>query len=320
MDGMIEEVVSSTPLTVRVFSPVARQLPDEVLASLEAVKAAQQAARERARRERWQAWAMVAGIAVAATLGVSIVRPRLRAGHTVAAATAAATARPAVAAEAAQQLPAAAEPARTGGAASPIGLLAAGVAELPSTKPPAALPGAARTGEAELDTCRDSYAGKRWRSAAEACAIAFASRPGDAKLALRVAEAQYARDHLTEAREWADRTLALDAKQADALAILAHSEQRTGDTEAAARAFRRYLALAPRGWHSAEARAVLRGERPHATPRAPLAAATPPTAPTPAIAPPAVGGGPTDTSGDAPLRPTGEGAPSAPAKAPGTGE
>jgi tetratricopeptide (TPR) repeat protein len=319
MDGMIEEVVTSTPLTVRVFSPVARQLPDEVLASLEAVKAAQLAARERARRERWQAWAMVAGIAAAATLGVFVLRPRLRGGRTVSAAPApGATAGPAIAAAPAPQLPAPAEPART--AASPIGLLAARVAELPSMKTPAAVPATGRAAEAELDTCRDSYAGKRWRSAAEACAIAFASRPGDARLALKVAEAQYARDHLTEAREWADRTLALDGRQADALAILAHSEQRTGDTEAAARAFRRYLALAPRGWHSAEARAVLRGEHAHASPRASVAAATPPTAPTPAIAPPPTGGGPTDISGDAPLRPTGEGSPSVPAKAPGTGE
>lgn len=313
MDGTIEEVATGAPLTVRVFSPLARQLPDDVLASLEAVKAAQLAARERARRERWQAWAMVAGIAGAATLGVFLVRPRLHAGRAASAATAAAAITgPANVAAATRQLPAPLEQARAGGVSSPIGLLAAGVAELPSTKASAPVPAAVLAGDANLDTCRDSYAGKRWRSAADACAAAFASRPGDAGLALRVAEAQYARDHLTEAREWAQRTLTLDAKQADALAILAHSEQRSGNAEAAARAFRRYLALAPRGWHSAEARLALRGEHPHTGARASRPAASPS-----ATAP----GVPEETSGDAPLRPSAEVAtPAPPADAPRSAE
>jgi tetratricopeptide (TPR) repeat protein len=145
-------------------------------------------------------------------------------------------------------------------APAPGGLLAAGVADLPAMKE---APSAAAL-SASLEACRDSYQGKRWRAAAAACATAFTAQPDDAKLALRVAEAEYARDHLSEAREWAQRTLELDAKQADALAILGRSEQRTGHPDAAARAFRRYLALAPRGWHASEARATLRGAHPGA--------------------------------------------------------
>jgi len=249
-------VAGDAPVTVLdVFSP-ARPLPDAVRASLEAVKAAQIAARERARREMWQARAVVGGVATVVIIAGLVGWPHVRAWKTARAASAAAALHARVAAATRTEPPA---PVAT--APAPGGLLAAGVADLPAMKESPA----ATAGVASLDACRDSYQGKRWRTAATACAAAFNAHPDDAKLALRVAEAEYARDHLPEAREWAQRTLALDAKQADALAILGRSEQRAGHGEAAARAFRRYLALAPRGWHAAEARAALRD--PHASAR-----------------------------------------------------
>ena len=258
MQGTLGEVTGNAPVTVLDDFPSARPLPDAVRASLEAVKAAQLAARVRARREMWQARAVVAGVAAAVVIAGLVAWPRMRAARAARAASAATTAarkRPAP--------PIENEPPSTVPAVpAPGGLLAAGVAERAVVAPDVA----------SLDACRDSYQGKRWRAAAAACATAFAARPDDAKLALRVAEAEYARDHLAEAREWAQRTLALDAKQADALAVLGRSEQRAGDGEAAARAFRRYLALAPRGWHAAEARAALRGDR--ASTHRPVARAT----------------------------------------------
>ena len=263
MQETLGEVAGDAPVTVLDVLPPARALPDAVRASLEAVKAAQLAARARARREMWQARALVGSVAAVVTIAGLFVWPHLRGGKTARAASAATAAHPlrAVAAPASEP-PAPISP--------PGGLLAAGVAELPAPKEPA--PGAA-----SVDACRDSYQGKRWRAAATDCATAFAARPDDAKLALRVAEAEYARDHLTEARAWAQRTLAVDNKQADALAILGRSEQRAGHNDAAARAFRRYLALAPRGWHATEARAALRGERASArrvAPRVAIAAST----------------------------------------------
>jgi len=258
------EVIGDAPPTVLEVFPSMRSPPEAVRASLEAVRAAQLAARARARREMWQARAVVGGVAAAVALAGLVVWPRIHAARAARAASAvtaaAASARP----TASQNAPAAAT------APAPGGLLAAGVADLPAMKEASAA--AASAGAAALDACRDSYQGKRWRAASSACASAFAAHPDDAKLALRVAEAEYARDHLPEAREWAQRTLALDAKQADALAILGRSEQRTGHGEAAARAFRRYLAVAPRGWHAGEARAALRGE--HARPATPAARAS----------------------------------------------
>jgi len=227
-----------------------RSPPEAVRASLEAVRAAQLAARVRARREMWQARAVVGSVAAVVAIAGLVVWPRIHAARAARAASAVKASAPARLVTSADRVPAPAP--------SPGGLLAAGVADLPATKE---APGTAAGAEV-FDACRDSYQAKRWRAAAAACAAAFAARPDDSKLALRVAEAEYARDDLTEARTWAQRTLALDAKQADALAILGRSEQRTGHGEAAARAFRRYLALAPRGWHASEARAVLRAERP----------------------------------------------------------
>ncbi|HEY4187673.1 MAG TPA: hypothetical protein VGP07_21525 [Polyangia bacterium] len=254
MNGNLGEVVDDAPVTVLDVLPSARPLPEAVRASLEAIKVAQLAARERARRDTWQARAVVVGVAAAVVIGGLVVLPRVRTGRAANAATAATI--PKRAPAAIEKAPPVAVPA-SGGA------LAATVAELPAAKEssPVAAPGAALS-----DACRDSYQGKRWRAAAAACTTAFNAHPDDASLALRVAEAEYARDHLDEARGWARRTLALDAKQVDGLAILGLSEQRAGHGEAAARAFRRYLTLAPRGWHATEARAALRGSHASARP------------------------------------------------------
>jgi len=248
------EVIGDAPPTVLDVFPSMRSPPEAVRASLEAVRAAQLAARARARREMWQARAVVGGVAAAVALAGLVVWPRIHGARAARAASAAAAASLARRAPATETGPVAA----VTSAPNAGGLLAAGVAALPAVKENA-------ESSAALEACRDNYQGKRWRAASAACATAFAARPDDVKLALRVAEAEYARDHLAEARDWAQRTLALDDKQADALAILGRSEQRTGNGEAAARAFRRYLALAPRGWHASEARAALRAE--HGTAR-----------------------------------------------------
>jgi predicted TPR repeat methyltransferase len=77
-------------------------------------------------------------------------------------------------------------------------------------------------------------------------------------LALRIAQAHHARARLSAANEWATRALALDPSLAEAFVIVAHAETHVGHSDAAVGAYRHYLALAPRGWHAAEARAAVR--------------------------------------------------------------
>jgi len=282
---------SSPQLRVTInVSPPGRRLSDDVRASLEAVREAQLVARKRARRETLRARVVVGGIAAVAIVGLFVVRPRLRAGRIASAATPT---------KVVAALPQTGSQAEGSAAAGPAGgLLAAGVAALPKA-PPAFPPVVADAVE-----CQDHYANKRWRAAADSCTAAFAARPDDAELALHATEALYARDRLSEARDWAQRTLALAPNQAIALGILGRVERRSGDLEAAARTFRRYLAVAPHGWQAPEAHAALRAARsrsgaaPAAAPRAPSRPAV--TAVTAATTPPPV------RAADAPLPPSPE--------------
>jgi len=276
---------SSPQLRVTInVAPSGRRLSDDVRASLEAVREAQLVARKRARRETLRARVIVGGIAAVAVVGLFVVRPRLRAGRVASAAT------PMKSLPGVPNGPSGAE----AGAARPAaagGLLAAGVADLPAKASPTFPPVVADAAE-----CQDHYANKRWKAAAESCIAAYAARPDDAELALHATEALYARDRLSEARDWAQKTLALAPNQAIALGILGRVERRSGDVEAAARTFRRYLAVAPHGWQAPEAHAALRAARARAPrpPAAPVAVAAPRTSTTP----------PPVRSEDSPLPPT----------------
>jgi Tfp pilus assembly protein PilF len=78
---------------------------------------------------------------------------------------------------------------------------------------------------------------------------------------MRVAQAQHRRGHLATAADWARKALALDANIPEAFVIVARAELGADHDRAADDDYRRYLALAPRGWHAAEARRALRAER-----------------------------------------------------------
>ena len=88
--------------------------------------------------------------------------------------------------------------------------------------------------------------------------MAIKARPDDATLFLGLAQSAHARNRLAEAGEWAKRAIVLDPKLAEAFIIEAHAEARVGNAATAAQDFRRYLSLAPRGWHAKEARNALR--------------------------------------------------------------
>jgi hypothetical protein len=116
---------------------------------------------------------------------------------------------------------------------------------------------------AVLATCNSAYEDHVWPIATDACAHAADLHPRDAALTMKVAQAFHARGRYGDAGTWARRALALDGVDPEALVILAHAERRAGHPAAAKSAYRRYLVLAPRGWHAAEARAAVRvSERP----------------------------------------------------------
>jgi hypothetical protein len=115
--------------------------------------------------------------------------------------------------------------------------------------------------EGAVAACEQLCKRHRWREAAEPCAVAAKARPDDANIVLGLAQSEHARNHLAEAGAWAKRAIALDPDLAEAFIIEAHAEAHAGARAASARDYRRYLSLAPHGWHAREARAALRARQ-----------------------------------------------------------
>jgi hypothetical protein len=242
-------------------------LSQETRASLAAVRVAQESAQRRARQQTMQARIWLALLVGAVALGAVTSRPRVAAWRR-ARAKAAQPARtsprtpplalePAtpVAMAPALQLASAAQPA--------FARPAAPAAQEPGPSVPAATAPVAAQVKAN-DTglpakgCDTSTRSGLWRRSPEACARAFAADPKNASLALAVAQAEHAHARLDEAARWAKRALALDPNAAEAYVIIARADVEDGNHEDARTAYGRYLEIAPRGWHKAEARAALR--------------------------------------------------------------
>jgi tetratricopeptide (TPR) repeat protein len=148
-----------------------------------------------------------------------------------------------------------ADPSPSGGAPAAAPAASAEPAPAPSAAAEAApAPDLAET----LASCNLAYEAHRWPAATEACARTADLRPRDAALAMKVAQAFHARGRYADAGVWARRALELNDVDPEALVIVAHAERRAGHPAAAKSAYRRYLVLAPRGWHAAEARAAVR--------------------------------------------------------------
>ena len=225
---------------------------DELRASLEAVRSAQASARARARTETRWARAIAAGalMAVGATAWAAAHRPpRARAtGPRVALA-----ATPSVAAP--QTAPSIALPPRE---APPAVRPASSEAVEPTERSGAAVPG---DSGGQVALCDAAFEQRSWTAIASTCAAAFEARPRESALAMRVAQAQHRRGRLAISADWARKALAVDADIPEAFVIVARAEVGVGHARAAADAYRRYLTLAPRGWHAAEARRALRAAR-----------------------------------------------------------
>ncbi len=237
----------SKKLVVKInFSSTPRPELDEaspdaeaVRASLAAVRASREASRAKAARDKRRARGIAAALTGMAAVGAcGLVLLTRRADG---AASQAGDGASAVAAPVADVVPAPAA------AAPAIDLAVA---------PPPAQPAAAA--EAEAAACTDAFERRLWRTAAEACAAAFVAQPKDAGLAMKVAHAQHSRNRFADAGAWAGKALALDPTQAEAFVMVARAAEAAGRGEEAAAAYRRYLTLAPRGWHAPTARAALR--------------------------------------------------------------
>jgi hypothetical protein len=222
-----------------------RHAPEGIRASLEAVRSAQAAARARARSEtRW-----ARGIAAGAVMIVGVTA--WAAAHRPARAHAAA---PRVAVAPVAAPPIAPPPREAPPAEQPTPAPVAAATERPVAATPA------DAGE-RAASCDAAFAQRSWTGIASTCAAAFEARPSDSALAMRVAQAQHRRGYIATAAEWARKALAVDADIPEAYVIVAHAERNAGQAQAAAEAYRHYLALAPHGWHAAEARRALRAER-----------------------------------------------------------
>jgi tetratricopeptide (TPR) repeat protein len=213
-------------------------------ASLSKVHAAVAETRARNQRETMKARLLVGTALVTFAVGVVVTRTRtarkaLPAEPTVAA----------IAPLAARSAPVLAAPEL----ATPISAARTALPEAPAV----AAPETSTANAGAVAECETLCEHHRWRQAAEPCAMAIKLRPDDAALYLGLAQSAHARNRLAEAGEWAKRASALDPNLAEAFIIQAHAEADVGDTAAAGRDFRRYLSLAPRGWHAKEARKAL---------------------------------------------------------------
>jgi tetratricopeptide (TPR) repeat protein len=251
-------------VTVEVRIPTGvpvRPLSDEVRASLEAIRVAQVAAQMRSRRQTLRARLWLATVMAGTALAAVALAPRLtrrwhaRAQH---AAPASASPRAPEPAAAVTAPPAAVEPAMAAGASAPA---LPSAAEPPAASPQELSPIQAQAQAGDLvgaaEGC-DFGSTRPWRLSAPACARAFAADPTNAGLALALAQAEHAHGSVTAAAEWAQRALALNPNAAEAYILIARAELKSGRSAEGRAAYRRYLELAPRGWHHAEARSATR--------------------------------------------------------------
>jgi len=221
-------------------------LSQEARASLETVRAAQESARQRARRQTRQARIWVGLLLGASALGAVALGPRVAQWRR----SRAPAARPAIAAAPAFVTPAAPVVREPEPAPVPVAAVPAAA--------PAKAPAATNDITIPTEGCDTSTRSGLWRRSAEACAQAFAADPNNASLALAVAQAEHAHARMDSAAQWAKRALALDPNAAEAYIIIAHADVENGREAEARTAYRRYLEIAPRGWHRSEARAALR--------------------------------------------------------------
>jgi hypothetical protein len=105
--------------------------------------------------------------------------------------------------------------------------------------------------------CQSDFQAHLWRAALQSCGAAFDAAPSPA-LAMRVAHSHWAHGDAAGGGVWGRRALELGGTDADAYVLIGHAARAAGDNPAALAAYRSYLEQAPRGWHAARLRGVVR--------------------------------------------------------------
>ena len=219
---------------------------EEFQASVDKLREAQELASARARSETRRA--RLVALAALATAGIVIWNLSLRRPpHRTAPLAKAAAAAPVV------PLAAVAPAAPVTSAPAPAAISAPS----PAMAPAAAAAFKARAAAA-MAACDGASAERQWATVISACETAFAAGAPDGALALRIAQAHHRLGHLAASGQWAREAIAANPELPEAYPILARAEAADGNRRAATAAYRRYLDLAPRGWHAAEARRALR--------------------------------------------------------------
>jgi hypothetical protein len=142
-------------------------------------------------------------------------------------------------------------------APAPAPALEAPATPAPEPAAPAQPAAAAPAAESSATECEESFAHGQWRAAITSCTAAFEAEPGQA-LAMKVAHAHFSHGAAIEAGEWAQKAVSLETTDADAFVLIGHAERRAGHPEQALAAYRRYLRLAPAGWHAQRVRVAIR--------------------------------------------------------------
>jgi tetratricopeptide (TPR) repeat protein len=104
--------------------------------------------------------------------------------------------------------------------------------------------------------CENQFKAHSWRLAIESCNAAFDAAPSSV-LAMRIAHAYFSRGDAAGAGTWAQNALELGSTDPDTYLLIGHAQQAAGKRRKAVAAYRRYLELAPRGWHAARLRTLV---------------------------------------------------------------
>jgi Flp pilus assembly protein TadD len=104
--------------------------------------------------------------------------------------------------------------------------------------------------------CESQFKARAWRSAIESCNAAFDATPSPA-LAMRIAHARFSHGDAAGAGIWARNALELGSTDPDAYVLIGNAEHAAGKRHKAISWYRRYLELAPHGWHAARLRTVV---------------------------------------------------------------
>jgi CheY-like chemotaxis protein len=140
------------------------------------------------------------------------------------------------------------------------------------SKPPAASSGkataaaaVASVGDADrdanfpklLEKCREAFNQGKMREATTVCTAAKDANAESGDALLLLAHAEFNRNHLKEALQWAEKAIKADPNLAEAYVIFGGVQQDAGKNREAKWAYKKYLELAPRGQYATDLRAIV---------------------------------------------------------------